>query len=130
MRTRRFLLCAVNVCILACSTQVAPSNPFDPGTPDTNKAKARIRGTIAAASLASAAGLAALQIILKENLVKNAERVGAVMLTRLEELKEKYRCVGEVRLSRAQCRFGERKVNQVALREAPTTAMRDVAHAH
>src|SRR5262249_60548836 len=47
--------------------------------------------------LASAAGLAALQIILKENLVKNAERVGAVMLTRLEELKEKYRCVGEVR---------------------------------
>src|SRR5215472_398420 len=34
--------------------------------------------------LASAAGLAALQIILKENLVKNAERVGAVMLTRLE----------------------------------------------
>jgi 4-aminobutyrate aminotransferase-like enzyme len=47
--------------------------------------------------LASAAGLAALQIILKENLVKNAERVGAVMLNRLEELKEKYRCVGEVR---------------------------------
>ena len=30
--------------------------------------------------LASAAGLAALEIILKEDLVKNAERVGAVML--------------------------------------------------
>jgi len=47
--------------------------------------------------LASAAGLAALEIILKEDLVKNAERVGKVMLGRLEVLKEKYRCVGEVR---------------------------------
>jgi len=47
--------------------------------------------------LASAAGLAALEIILKEDLVKNAERVGKVMLGRLEALKEKYRCVGEVR---------------------------------
>jgi 4-aminobutyrate aminotransferase / (S)-3-amino-2-methylpropionate transaminase / 5-aminovalerate transaminase len=47
--------------------------------------------------LASAAGLAALEIILKQDLVGNAERVGKVMLSRLEELKEKYRCVGEVR---------------------------------
>src|SRR5207245_2065156 len=47
--------------------------------------------------LASAAGLAALEIILKEDLVTHAERVGKVMLTRLEALKEKYRCVGEVR---------------------------------
>ncbi|PYM42267.1 MAG: hypothetical protein DME12_08375 [Candidatus Rokuibacteriota bacterium] len=47
--------------------------------------------------LASAAGLAALEIIVKEDLVTNAERVGKVMLTRLEALKEKYRCVGEVR---------------------------------
>src|SRR2546427_313875 len=47
--------------------------------------------------LASAAGLAALEIILKEDLVKNAERVGKVMLDRLEALKEKDRCVGEVR---------------------------------
>src|SRR6266446_2888737 len=47
--------------------------------------------------LAAAAGLASLEIILKENLVKNADRVGAVMLKRLEALKEKYRCVGEVR---------------------------------
>jgi 4-aminobutyrate aminotransferase/(S)-3-amino-2-methylpropionate transaminase len=47
--------------------------------------------------LASAAGLAALEIILKEDLVKNAERVGKVMLGRLETLKEKYRGVGEVR---------------------------------
>src|SRR5439155_1339150 len=47
--------------------------------------------------LASAAGLAALEIILKEDLVTHAERVGKVMLTRLQALKEKYRCVGEVR---------------------------------
>jgi 4-aminobutyrate aminotransferase/(S)-3-amino-2-methylpropionate transaminase len=47
--------------------------------------------------LASAAGLAALEIIVKEDLVTNAARVGKVMLARLEALKEKYRCVGEVR---------------------------------
>jgi len=47
--------------------------------------------------LASAAGLAALEIILKEDLVKNADRVGAIMLTELRHLKEKYRAVGEVR---------------------------------
>jgi len=47
--------------------------------------------------LAATAGLAALEIILKEDLAKNAAHVGTVMLTRLEALKEKYRCVGEVR---------------------------------
>jgi len=47
--------------------------------------------------LASAAGLASLEIILREDLVKNADRVGRVMLRRLEALKEKYRTVGEVR---------------------------------
>jgi 4-aminobutyrate aminotransferase / (S)-3-amino-2-methylpropionate transaminase / 5-aminovalerate transaminase len=47
--------------------------------------------------LAAAAGLASLEIILKQDLVKNAERVGKVMLGRLEALKEKYRCVGDVR---------------------------------
>jgi 4-aminobutyrate aminotransferase-like enzyme len=47
--------------------------------------------------LAAAAGLATLEILVKEDLVKNSERVGKVMLSRLEELKEKYRCVGDVR---------------------------------
>jgi 4-aminobutyrate aminotransferase / (S)-3-amino-2-methylpropionate transaminase / 5-aminovalerate transaminase len=47
--------------------------------------------------LAAAAGLASLEIILKEDLVRNAERVGLVMLERLRAFKEKYRCVGEVR---------------------------------
>jgi 4-aminobutyrate aminotransferase-like enzyme len=47
--------------------------------------------------LASAAGLAALEIILKEDLVKNSERVGRVMLAQLEVMKEKHRAMGEVR---------------------------------
>jgi len=47
--------------------------------------------------LAAAAGLATLEILLKEDLVRNAERVGKVMLARLEAMKEKHRCVGEVR---------------------------------
>ncbi|HEV8616098.1 MAG TPA: aspartate aminotransferase family protein [Methylomirabilota bacterium] len=47
--------------------------------------------------LAAAAGLAALEIIVKEDLVKNAERVGRVMLARLQAMKERFRCVGEVR---------------------------------
>jgi 4-aminobutyrate aminotransferase / (S)-3-amino-2-methylpropionate transaminase / 5-aminovalerate transaminase len=47
--------------------------------------------------LAAAAGLAAIEIILKENLVDNAERVGRVMLAKLEAMKEKHRVVGEVR---------------------------------
>lgn len=47
--------------------------------------------------LAAAAGLASLEIILKEDLVTNAERVGAVMLSGLEVLKEKHRFVGDVR---------------------------------
>jgi 4-aminobutyrate aminotransferase-like enzyme len=47
--------------------------------------------------LAAAAGLAALEIILNEDLVKNADRVGAIMLAELERLKEKYRTVGCVR---------------------------------
>ena len=47
--------------------------------------------------LASAAGLATLEILVKEDLVRNAERVGKVMLARLEQMKEKHRVVGEVR---------------------------------
>ncbi len=47
--------------------------------------------------LAAAAGLASLEIILGEELVKNSARVGAVMLTRLEAMKDRFRAVGEVR---------------------------------
>ena len=47
--------------------------------------------------LGSAAGLAALEIITKENLVENSRRVGAAMLARLERMREKHRIVGDVR---------------------------------
>jgi 4-aminobutyrate aminotransferase/(S)-3-amino-2-methylpropionate transaminase len=47
--------------------------------------------------LAAAAGLAALEIILKDDLVKNAGRVGAAMLARLHAMQERYRCIGDVR---------------------------------
>ena len=47
--------------------------------------------------LASAAGLASLEIITTENLVANSERVGRAMLARLEEMKEKHQIVGDVR---------------------------------
>ena len=50
--------------------------------------------------LASAAGLAALEIILKEDLVTNAERVGRVMLARLEAHE------GEVPVRRRGARQG------------------------
>lgn len=47
--------------------------------------------------LAAAAGLAALEIIVSEALVENAARVGAVMLARLERMKERHRFIGDVR---------------------------------
>jgi 4-aminobutyrate aminotransferase / (S)-3-amino-2-methylpropionate transaminase / 5-aminovalerate transaminase len=47
--------------------------------------------------LACAAGLASLEIITREDLVGNAERVGRAMLARLEVMKEKRRIVGDVR---------------------------------
>jgi len=47
--------------------------------------------------LAAAAGLASLEIITRENLVANAERVGAAMLRKLEAMKEKHRVIGDVR---------------------------------
>jgi 4-aminobutyrate aminotransferase-like enzyme len=47
--------------------------------------------------LASAAGLAALEIIVSENLVENSRKVGAAMLARLEAMQEKHRIIGDVR---------------------------------
>jgi 4-aminobutyrate aminotransferase-like enzyme len=47
--------------------------------------------------LAAAAGLASLEVLVKEDLAGNAERVGAAMLARLRGLQEKYRFVGDVR---------------------------------
>jgi 4-aminobutyrate aminotransferase-like enzyme len=47
--------------------------------------------------LAAAAGLASLEIITREDLVANSQRVGAAMLRKLEAMKEKHRIVGDVR---------------------------------
>ena len=47
--------------------------------------------------LGSAAGLAALEIITRENLVENSRRVGAAMLARLRAMQEKHRVIGDVR---------------------------------
>lgn len=47
--------------------------------------------------LAAAAGLAAVETIVGENLVANAERVGSVMLSELAKLKDKYGFIGDVR---------------------------------
>jgi 4-aminobutyrate aminotransferase/(S)-3-amino-2-methylpropionate transaminase len=47
--------------------------------------------------LASAAGLAALEIIVAENLVENSQRVGQAMLARLLAMQEKHRIIGDVR---------------------------------
>ena len=47
--------------------------------------------------MAAAAGLAALEIIVAENLVENSERVGRSMLARLQAMQEKHRIIGDVR---------------------------------
>ena len=47
--------------------------------------------------LAAAAGLAALETILAENLVESSARVGARMLAALKAVAEKYRFIGDVR---------------------------------
>jgi 4-aminobutyrate aminotransferase/(S)-3-amino-2-methylpropionate transaminase len=47
--------------------------------------------------LASAAGLASLEIIIRENLVENSERVGRAMLGKLLAMKEKHAVIGDVR---------------------------------
>jgi len=47
--------------------------------------------------LAAAAGLASLEIITRENLVENSERVGRAMLARLLQMQERHRVIGDVR---------------------------------
>ena len=47
--------------------------------------------------LASAAGLASLEIITRENLVENSERVGRAMLAKLLLMQEKHRVIGDAR---------------------------------
>lgn len=47
--------------------------------------------------VACAAGLAAVDLVLKENLTENAQVVGDYFMSRLLELKDKHRAIGDVR---------------------------------
>lgn len=47
--------------------------------------------------LASAAGLATLQVILKEDVIGNSKKVGELMMARLKKFEDKFEFVGEVR---------------------------------
>jgi len=53
--------------------------------------------TYAGHPVSCAAGMAAIDILLRENLTDNAARVGAYFLARLLELKERHRAIGDVR---------------------------------
>ncbi|MBS2022813.1 MAG: carboxypeptidase regulatory-like domain-containing protein, partial [Deltaproteobacteria bacterium] len=56
MRQHRLLLAVLSLS-LACTTQLDRSNPYDPNAPDNVKAKATLRGKVAAASLTDLSGL-------------------------------------------------------------------------
>ena len=47
--------------------------------------------------VACAAGLATLRFLKKKKLGDNAKRVGKSIMKRLEEIKDRYECVGDVR---------------------------------
>ncbi|HSI84843.1 MAG: aspartate aminotransferase family protein [Candidatus Methylacidiphilales bacterium] len=54
-------------------------------------------------NLACAAGLAALTVLEDENLVENAERMGALLEAKLLELKTRYDIIGDVRVKGLMC---------------------------
>jgi 4-aminobutyrate aminotransferase len=53
--------------------------------------------TLSGHPLSCAAALATIDIIENEGLIRNAEKMGHVLIKRLEELKEKYEIIGDVR---------------------------------
>ncbi|MBS7620633.1 aspartate aminotransferase family protein [Candidatus Bathyarchaeota archaeon] len=53
--------------------------------------------TLSGHPLSCAAALATIDVIENEGLVKNAEKMGKILKKRLEELKEKYEIIGDVR---------------------------------
>ena len=54
-------------------------------------------GTYSGDPLTSAVALKSLQIVLRDNLTERAEALGAVLRDKLDGLKHKYDCVGDVR---------------------------------
>ena len=77
------------VSALISSDELSSSKPF--GAPSGSSS------SYGGNPLASAASRAALEVILDEKLVENSERVGRAMLQRLEQMKQKYPFIGEVR---------------------------------
>jgi 4-aminobutyrate aminotransferase len=53
--------------------------------------------TLAGNPVSCAAALATIEVIQKEKLVENAEKIGSYMIKRLEEIKDKHNIVGDVR---------------------------------
>lgn len=53
--------------------------------------------TFAGNNLACAASKAALDALVEERLIERAERLGKVILTRLEEMKQRYEIIGDIR---------------------------------
>jgi taurine--2-oxoglutarate transaminase len=56
-----------------------------------------VGSTQTANPIACAAGVAALQVYQKEGLIDRAARMGEILMGHLYEMKEKHRCVGDVR---------------------------------
>lgn len=54
-------------------------------------------GTYGANAVACAAAVASIKVLKEENLPENAARLGKKLLNRLQELKEKHPCIGDVR---------------------------------
>jgi len=54
-------------------------------------------GTYGGNAIACAAAVASIKVLKEENLPENAARLGKILLNRLQELKEKYPCIGDVR---------------------------------
>jgi 4-aminobutyrate aminotransferase/(S)-3-amino-2-methylpropionate transaminase len=54
-------------------------------------------GTYAGSPLGCAAGLAVLETLQRERLSERADRLGAVMVSRLKQLQTRHACIGEVR---------------------------------
>ena len=56
-----------------------------------------LSSTLAGNSIAAAAGVATIRLLKKESLLNNVNEVGAGLLKRLEEIKERHEIVGDVR---------------------------------
>jgi 4-aminobutyrate aminotransferase-like enzyme len=71
-------------------------------TPDIAKAEPWSKPSSSSSSyggnpLAAAAALATVETLLEENLVENVERVGALMMARLQRMQERFDFIGDVR---------------------------------